>query len=103
MNETQQFSPGPKPNGETAGVENHAFVTACMSLASSEAASVGGRLGKSLLTHSDIWGFIWRVDFLMNYLGPDRKFVTRFVCWSPEGNDAVMGTASYPAWGLEPL
>lgn len=74
-----------------------------MSLASSEAASVGGRLEKSLLTHSDIWGFIWRVDFLTSYLGQDGKFVIRFVCWSAEDNDAVMGTATYPAFGLEPF
>lgn len=103
MNETQQFCPGPKPDGETAVAENPPFVSACMSLASGEAASLGGRLGKSLLTHSDIWGFIWRVDFQTKYLGQDGKFVIRFVCWSGEDDNAIMGTATYPAMGLEPL
>ena len=103
MNEIEQFDPGPKPDGETVVAENPTFVSACMAVASSDVASIGGRLGKSLLTHSDIWGFIWRVDFLINYLGQDGRFVIRFVCWSAEDNDAVMGTASYPAWGLEPL
>jgi len=103
MNETQQLCPGPKPDGETVVPENPAFVSACMSLASSDAASVGLRLGKSLLTHSDIWGFIWRVDFQTKDFEQDNKFVIRFVCWSAEDNNAVMGTATYPAMGLEPF
>jgi hypothetical protein len=104
MNETDYGTelsfPGAVPDGETAAPENQPFVSMCTSKASRIAAARGWRLGKSLLTHSDTWGFIWRIDF--KYQDDDSRFVSRFVCWSLEGDPAVYGTAMYHE-NLEPL
>lgn len=102
MNESQQLCPGPMPEGETVVADNPAFVSACMSRASSEAASYGWRLGKSLLTHSDVWGFIWRVDFQLKVQSQDSKSVSRLVFWSAEDNNTINGTSTYLT-DLEPL
>jgi hypothetical protein len=102
MNERQQLCPGPVPESETVVADNPAFVSACVSLASSQAASRGWRLGKSLLTHSDVWGFIWRIDFQLKEQDQDSKSVSRLVFWSAEDNDAINGTATYLT-DLQPL
>jgi hypothetical protein len=103
MNETQRLHPGPTPEGETPVTDNPPFVNACTTLASSQAASFGLRFGKSILTHSDVWGFIWRIDFLVKEQRPDSKQVCRLVCWSAEDNNEIMGTATFVAQPLEPL
>lgn len=103
MNETQQLCPGPESKGETGMVENPAFVGACMSVVTEQAAAYGWRLRNSMLTHSGVWGFVWRIDFLTKDQDPGSKFVARMVCWSAQENAAVMGTATYFAQPLEPF
>lgn len=103
MNETQRLCPGPAPEGETGAAENPAFVSACMSVVSDHAAAYGWRLRNSMLTHSDVWGFVWRIDFLTKDQDPDSKFVARMVCWSAQEHATVVGTATYFAQPLEPF
>lgn len=103
MNDTQRLYPSPTPDGEMAVTDNPPFVNACMTFASSLAASHGLRFGKSMLTHSDVWGFVWRIDFLVKEQRPDSKQVCRLVCWSAEDNNEIMGTATFVAQLLEPL
>jgi hypothetical protein len=98
--ETEPLCPGPVPEGETAVAENPSFVSACTAVASRRAAALGWRLGKSILTQSDRWGLIWRIDF--QYQGINWPLVNRFVCWSPEGDPVVYGTVTYHE-NLEPL
>jgi hypothetical protein len=101
-NETKPMCPGPAPEGETVVVDNPAFASVCMTLASSQASSYGWRLGKSLLTHSDVWGFIWRIDFRVKVQSQYSSSVSRLVFWSVEDNNAINGTATYLT-ELEPL
>jgi hypothetical protein len=103
MNETQKLSPGPAPEGETSVAENPAFVSACMSMISGHAAAYGWQLRNSKLTHSDVWGFVWRIDFLTKEQDPGSKSVARMVCWSAQEDAALVGTATYFAYPLEPL
>src|ERR1700693_3721235 len=102
MNETEKLCPGPVPEDETVTVEKPAFVSACMSIASSDAAALGWRLGKSILTHSDVWGFVWRIDFRTKDHAQDPEFANRLVCWGSEDGTAL-GTATYFGQRLERL
>ena len=103
MNDAQQLCPGPAPKDETRVAENPAFISACMSVVSDHADAYGWRLRNSMLTHSDAWGFVWRIDFLTKDQDPESAFVARMVCWSAEEDARVMGTATYFGRPLEPL
>lgn len=103
MNEARNAGPGPTPEGEASAAENAPFISACMIVASDYAEACGWRLRDSVLTHSDVWGFVWRIDFLTKEQDPNSRFVARMVCWSAETASTVMGTATYFAQPLEPL
>jgi hypothetical protein len=102
-NYTERMYPGPEPDGETPVSENRSFISACMSTASRDAAAMGWRLGKSILTHSDIWGFVFRIDIQSKHQTQGSKPTHRFICWSAEGDDTVAGTALVPGYKLKPL
>jgi hypothetical protein len=82
--------------------ENPAFVSACMSIASSHAAALGWRLGRSILTHSDIWGLVWRIDFQVKGQSQDSKLINRFICWGTVDGE-VLGTATTCSLNIAPL
>jgi hypothetical protein len=103
MNYTEIMCPGPVPDGETPVSENPAFVSACMSTVSDHAAAIGWSFGNSILTHSDIWGFVFRIDLQSKYRVENSRISHRFVCWSAETDDAIMGTALFPGLELKPL
>lgn len=103
MSEQEALDPGPVPNGETPVADNPCFVGACMSVVSDHAAAYDWRLKNSKLTHSEVWGFVWRIDFLTRDQDPNSKFVARMVCWSARKDATVMGTATYFAQQLEPF
>ena len=103
MNKTEKLCRGPVPDGETAVGENPSFISACMSVVSDHADAFGWRVRNSILTHTDFWGFVWRIDFLTKDQDPSSEFVARMVCWSAEDDAAVMGTATYFAQQLEPF
>jgi hypothetical protein len=95
--------PGPEPDGETPVPENSAFVSACMSVVSDRAAAMGWRLGNSILTHSDVWGFVFRIDLKSKYRVQNSGLSHRFVCWSAEEDDTVAGTALLSGLRLKSL
>lgn len=95
--------PAPAPDNEMPVAEAPAFVQACMSIASRDAAAMGWSLGNSVLTRSDIWGFVFRIDLKSGGQSQNSGFSHRFVCWSAEEDDTVAGSALFPAWGLKPL
>lgn len=103
MSDAERMFPGPVPDGETLASENPAFVSACMTIASGDAEAVGWRLGKSILTHSDIWGFVFRIDIETKHQDQSAQLVRRFICWSAEEKDTVAGTAMISGRKLKPL
>jgi hypothetical protein len=103
MSDTENMCPGPVPDGETPAPENPAFVSACISVISSDAAATGWHLGNSILTHNDVWGFVFRIDIQPEPRTENSERVSRFVCWSAEEDDTVAGTAVYSARKIKPL
>jgi hypothetical protein len=92
MNDTERMYPLAEPDKETVA-DNPAFVSACMARVSARAAAVGWRLGNSILTHSDIWGFVFRIDIQIEGEGHYPEFAQRYICWSGDQDDSIAGTA----------
>jgi hypothetical protein len=102
MNQKPGSYPSAVPEGETVVAENLIFVNACMSVVSIDASSLGWRLGKSVLTHSDVWGLVWRIDFQVPGQSEDSELINRFICWG-SADDGVLGTAAVCRQNIEPL
>ena len=100
MNEIQKLFPSPESDGEAAVAESPAFVTACNSIVSDRATALGWRLGKSILTHSDVWGLVWRIDFQAKGHPEGSHYVNRVICWG-SADGRVLGTAT--VFGQKPL
>jgi hypothetical protein len=103
QSELERMCPGPEPEGERPVSGNPAFVDACMSNVSSRRKSNDWRLGNSVVTHSDEWGYVFRIDFQSSDQIQGSEISHRLVCWSAEEGDAVAGTALYPGLGLKSL
>ncbi len=103
MNPMETMYPGPEPENETPVFENAAFVSACMSKVSDRPALTGWFLGNSILTHSDVWGFVFRIDFQSANQVKSSEISLRFICWSAEEDNTVAGTALVPGNKLQPL
>jgi hypothetical protein len=78
--------PPASPGTETVVPGDLPFVTDCLSQVNEIAANNGWKLGTQLLTHSDQWGTILRVDFdIAGYTVSAR--INRAVCWRTAGGD----------------
>jgi hypothetical protein len=84
--------PPPEPDKETV-VENPVFVSTCMAKVSADAARVGWRFGNFILTHRDIWGFVFRIDILPDSESQDSEVRQRYICWSGDQDESNPGTA----------
>jgi hypothetical protein len=85
----QQPPLAPEAEMVTADV---AFSENCLATVNDFIAKSNGRLqwelGRPLVTRSDKWGLIWRVDF--NDGGPDlAPYISRIVCWKTPGTDKL--------------
>jgi len=72
----------PEPDEQVR--EDSPFVAECLS----NTKGLGWELGTSLLTYSDKWGEIWRVDFKYGNLHP---LVNRIMCWKKPDGQFVLG------------
>jgi hypothetical protein len=102
MIQTQNVCPNPDPGEETPVADSPAFVSRCMSEISKYAAELDWRLGKSLLTHSDTWGLVLRIDFRTKAGYEDSNFMNRTVCWG-SADGTLVGTATFFGEKFEPL
>jgi len=100
MKEIKRLFPNPSPEGEAPVTESAVFVRACMSLVSDRAAALGWHLGKSVLTQSNVWGLVWRIDFLAKGHPEGLRDVNRMICWGL-ADGTVLGTAT--VFGRKPL
>jgi hypothetical protein len=92
MSQTPRLTPSVAPIDETVVPDNQSFIDACMSNASDAAAKLGWRLGRSVLTHSYVWGLVWRMDFQMSGEVSNSDFVNRMICWGKAEDGSVSGT-----------
>jgi hypothetical protein len=102
MNQTQRLYPSALPDGEAAMAGAPSFESACMSVVSDLATVHGWHLGKSILTRSDVWGLVWRIDFQVRGQSQDSKLINRYVCWGT-ADGKVLGTAAIFSQKVEPL
>lgn len=87
--------PKPEPDGETTVAESPAFVDACTSTVSELAAKHDLILGESTLTHSDVWGLVWRIDFTAKDNPGHSGILSRYICWG-SSDGTIFGTALVP-------
>jgi hypothetical protein len=102
-NEIDKLIPNAAPGGETPVSDNPVFVSACMARISEDAKQVGWRFGNSILTHSDTWGFVFRIDLHSEHDTPKSKWITRYIYWSGETHDQIIGAALVNCENVDPL
>jgi hypothetical protein len=74
-------SPPLEPEEEVVLVDEPTFLNACKSLIAEDADRFEWSFGKSLLTRSERWGLIWRVDFVTRF-SPGSNCANRIImCW----------------------
>jgi hypothetical protein len=74
------------PDRETVVAYEPIFVEACTAAFADDAVKFGWSYGKSLLTRSQKWGLVWRVDFVIAERAASSRFVNRAMCWGSAGN-----------------
>jgi hypothetical protein len=94
--------PSFEPGEETPVSDNTAFLEACMSKAAEDAASSGYELGNYLVTHTQAWGFVFRIDFRTAFDDQNTETVNRLVYCSAETNEPV-GSAIIFGQKFKPL
>ena len=82
-------SPSLDPDGHIVTADNTTFTGKCLSLVDKFSSGNNWRLGQPLLTRSERWGLVWRVDFTFSDAEPSH-LVNRIVCWEfPDGNVSI--------------
>jgi hypothetical protein len=85
-------SPPLNPAIDEVAAEAPSFRAACASTVDELTSRLAVRLGQSLLTKSDEWGFIWRVDFA--YADSDWPgHINRIICWRATDGNICMNIA----------
>jgi hypothetical protein len=70
-----------EPEEDVVIVDEPTFLNACKSLIAEDAERFEWSFGNALLTRSEKWGLIWRVDFTTKYGGPVTNRTNRIICW----------------------
>jgi hypothetical protein len=81
VSEASQSFPEAVPEGETVVAGEARFVDACRSAIADDARKFGWSFGNSILTQSEKWGLVWRVDFFTPANGVNSVLVNRAICW----------------------
>src|SRR6266576_3728575 len=89
MSQTQGLSPSIMPENEVELQSDPPFVATCMARIENDAEKLGWRFGNSILTRSDNWGLVWRVDFHTKSEPADSTSVNRVVCWRRPSEDGI--------------
>jgi hypothetical protein len=92
VSEASQLFPEAVPGGETVILDETRFVEACKSAIADEARELGWSFGNSILTQSDKWGLVWRVDFFLPDRAVNSALVNRAICWG-QSDGTVNGKA----------
>jgi hypothetical protein len=86
MTDTSKWHPSSTPQDEIALDDESSFVDECMARIADDVERFGWRLGKSIVTRSNEWGLVWRVDLLET---PSLGRIRRIICWRPPGSDGT--------------
>jgi hypothetical protein len=80
-------------NGEVA-ISDPAFVQECKATFADAAEKLDWHFGDFVLTRSEKWGLIWRIDFVVGRKPNEAKTVYRAICWRPPHSDGI-ATATF--------
>ena len=103
MAERSDLYPPTAPQRETIQHGNLEFVAECRARVTEIAQRLGWRLDGTLLTRSEEWGLIWRIDFRIPTNGPDSLRINRVICWSKHGTVEDIATATVYGQDVAPL
>jgi hypothetical protein len=81
------------PDRETVVADEPFFVDACKAAFADAAQRLGWSFGKSLLTQSQKWGLVWRVDFVIPGHPTNSRWINRAMCWGNAGGVEGMAVA----------
>jgi hypothetical protein len=82
-------SPSLEPDGQIVTADKTAFTEKCRALADEFPSRKNWQLGQPLLTESEKWGLVWRVDFILSDANSSH-LVNRIVCWeNPDGKISI--------------
>jgi len=90
------------PEGETVLADEPLFVAACKAAFADAAQRLDWSFGNSLLTQSEKWGFVWRVDFIVSGRSTSSRWINRAICWG-EGDGTIIGMATCFGKQVTPL
>jgi hypothetical protein len=88
MAQDQELLPSVDPHGEVISEHDPQFIAECEAAIADTRLEMGWRMGNSLLTISQQWGLVWRIDFLTRDQ-TDTRYVNRIICWKGDGNAGI--------------
>jgi hypothetical protein len=100
MAEHDEFPPL-VPDNEIVVADEMSFVEACKAALSADAQAFQWVFGKSVVSRSQRWGLIWRVDFVIAGRPKKARMINRAMCWG--GVDEIQGTAVSFGQSIAPL
>jgi len=89
MGQSLDRHPNPSPQSEKILTSDASFIAQCKSYIEADVQQFRWVLGKSILTRSEEFGLVWRVDFELPGESSDYGLVNRIVCWRPPGSDDI--------------
>jgi hypothetical protein len=85
----RDLGPPADPATEEVAADDPTFVEECRSAVDHFVARLAMQLGQHLLTRSDKWGLVWRVDFI--YFDHDLSpYINRIVCWRTDNGKVAV-------------
>jgi hypothetical protein len=90
MSEASQF-PSAVPQDETILPNDEIYAEKCKALLADDAKEFGWHFKNSLLTKSDKWGLVWRVDVQR----ANASHLTRLAIWRAHHDDDGYGLAYF--------
>ena len=89
MTQSQERFPSVAPQNEVEAANESSFADACRARVANEATKFGWHFGNSIVTRSDTWGLVWRVDFRTSSQLARATLVNRLICWQATGETNV--------------
>ena len=91
MTETDHILPALAPSDDEVVLPaDPSFESECMAAISDSAKELKWQFKNSILTRSEKWGLVWRVDFETPGVSASTGFINRVACWRlPEEGSAL--------------
>jgi hypothetical protein len=105
MTTPDELFPPLVPTNEVVLAPDPAFEAECMSEISDGAKEDNWRFKNSILTKSEKWGIVWRIDFDMPGQPANYGLVNRVACWRKPEETGNGPSGTYIAFGqrISPL